>query len=140
MYIKKGSTKLLVRSAVICSILTKDIVAFSGEWLTKDGFCIKKWLKKSQRWLRSEVYICQHAESIKNVFQTEYRFPGCKIIIIRIFNKYIFAKRISMKSWRYLSKHSEGSGRKLISDISGSIQGKILWNQERFPFMFRCPS
>ena len=43
-----------------------------------------------------------------------------------------------MKSWRYLSKHLEGSGRKLISDISDPIQGKILTNQERFPLMFRC--
>ena len=31
------STKLSVRSAVICSTLTEDIVAFSGEW--DDGQC-----------------------------------------------------------------------------------------------------
>ena len=42
-----------------------------------------------------------------------------------------------MKSWCYLSKHLEGSGRNLISDILGPIQGKILTNQERDPLMFR---
>ena len=31
-----------------------------------------------------------------------------------------------MKSWRYLSKHLEVSGRKLILDISGPIQGKQI--------------
>ena len=80
----------------------------------------------------SEVSICQHAESIKNVFQVEYRLPGCKIIIIIIFNTYYSP---SMKSWRYFM---EGSGRKLISNISGLIQGNILTNQERFPLMYRC--
>ena len=38
---------------------------------------------------------------------------------------------------RYFSKHLEGSGKKLISYISGPIQGKILTNQERFPLMVR---
>ena len=31
---RSPSTKLSVRSAVICSILTENIVAFSGEWVT----------------------------------------------------------------------------------------------------------
>jgi len=30
-----------------------------------------------------------------------------------------------MKSWRFMSKHLEGSERKLIQDISGPIQGKF---------------
>ena len=58
------------------------------EEMTKDGSFNKKWLKTSKRWLRSEVSIYQHAESIKNVFQAGYRLPGYKIIILRIFNKY----------------------------------------------------
>ena len=90
----------------------------------KKEVCIdQRWILKSPK--GDFVFICKHAESIKNVFQAKYRLPGFKIIIIRIFNKYTFAKRISMKSWRYLSNHNwKGAERSLFHIFQAQSKGK----------------
>ena len=36
----------------------------------------------------------------QKLFQSENWVPGCEIIILWIFKKYTFAKRLSIKSWR----------------------------------------
>ena len=107
--------------------------------LTINGSFIKKWLKKYKSWLPSEVSNCQGTGSIQSVLQAGYRRSGYKIIIKRDFNKFIFIKRRSMKSWRPALSIWKG--------VEGSLyfRSKFKKNQNQSrkfnnknPLIFRC--
>ena len=98
------STKIKLKIFQIIDIQIRQKFALDGSFS-----CIKNGEKSERGDFVQKFSFASMLKVSKTVFQAEYSFPGCKILIIRIFNKFIFAKRISMNIWisEYLNTQCE---------------------------------